>query len=91
MYDEIMIECKTLPKRVVVDLGKEFKNGLFQRYNSDNEIELVFCYTSKPAYCERFNRTIQSLIYKYCTQYQTFKFHDKLQDFIFTYNSKKNR
>ena len=86
-----MKECKTLPKKVVVDLGKEFKNSLFENYNSRNGIQLIFCYTSKPAYCERFNRTIESIIFKYCTQFQTYTFFDKLQDFIDTYNVKKNR
>ena len=90
-YREIIQECNQPPKKVVVDLGKEFKNKLFEKYNADRGIELIFCYTSKPAYCERFNRTIQSMIYRYCTEFQTFKFYDKLQDFLATYNQKKNR
>ena len=80
-YDEIITECQTLPKKVVVDLGKEFKNALFKKYNLDRGIELIFCYTSKPAYCERFNRTIETMIFKYCTQFQTYTFFDRLQDF----------
>lgn len=64
-YDEIIKnDCKTKPKCSYVDLGKEFQNNLFKKYNSDNNIDLIFCYTSKPAYVERFNQTFQQLIYK---------------------------
>lgn len=63
----------------------------FLRLCDEYGITVYYSKVSKPAHIERFNRTLQSLIYRYCTERQTFRYCDKLQHFISTYNNRKHR
>lgn len=84
-----------LPRFLILQIfhfsGGEFKNAKFQNYCKKNQIKNFYSKISKPALVERLNRSIQSIIYRYCTQNQTFKFYDKLPDLIHTYNSRTHR
>jgi hypothetical protein len=65
---------------------------MFKKFCSDNSIKLVFPNTSTHApYVERFNRTIQKLLYKYMTEYDTRTFVDRLPDIVRTYNNRNHR
>ena len=72
----------------VPDKGGEFLSKQFLKLCSDFGCKIYYSKVSKPGTIERFNRTLQSIIYRYCTEKQTFKFYDKLQLFINQYNNR---
>ena len=90
------------PKIVVMDRGTEFTNKIFVDFCKENGIEIKMPDSSvHAAYIERFNRTLQSLIYKYMTENETNRFvnvKDKegnhvpvLSKLLETYNKRKHR
>lgn len=81
-----------VPKKLQTDRGKEFENktlkALLKRYGvkhfvTNNEV--------KAAIVERFNRTLKARIWRYFTAYNTFRYIDRLQDFIESYNHSYHR
>lgn len=81
-----------LPKALFFDRGTEFINKLVQNLLKENNIKTILPNTEvKAAYVERFNLTLQRLLYMYMTQYNTFKYIDKLQHIVNTYNTRKHR
>jgi len=97
-----IIESSGKPKSLCCDRGTEFHNEKFKKYCVENGIIL---YTSDSsihgAYIERFNRTLQSLIYKFMTENETHRFIDKINSdgtltnvftqLMNTYNNRKHR
>jgi len=80
------------PAALGTDAGTEFTNqrmkDMLERY--DVEWQLAHG-TSKAAYAERANKSIQILIYKYMNENETFRYIDHLQDFADTYNNREHR
>jgi hypothetical protein len=77
---------------IVCDKGAEFNNKLFKKYCDDNDIKIILPQASThAAYIERFNRTLQTLLYKFMTEYETYRFIDKLPDIVETYNKRFHR
>jgi len=71
-FKSILREAGEPPKMVVLDRGTEFHNELFKKYCQDNNIHLFTPDTSiHGAYIERFNRTLQGIIYRYMTENET--------------------
>lgn len=101
-FKSILRSADQPPKILVIDRGTEFLNRPFEKYCRENNIELrtpdSFIHG---AYIERFNRTLQSLIYKYMTENETYRYVDKtiensdvvpvLSNLVFTYNNRKHR
>ena len=79
------------PKKVWVDKGTEFK-GSFKTLNQKKGIKT---YTTegekKSAFTERNIRSLKKLIYIYLEDKWIYSYIDKLQDFVNTINSRKNR
>ena len=83
-----------IPEKLQTDSGKEFLNAqvkyLLRNYNiqfytANNEV-------TKCSVIERFQRTLQSKLYKYFTGIgDNFQYVDVLQDFIDTYNNTFHR
>lgn len=64
----------THPQRLQTDLGKEFFNSLFRNYCRRENIQHYHVNSEvKASVVERFNRTIQRLIFKYKMQYPKMK------------------
>ena len=81
-----------LPEVIQVDGGKEFWNALVRDFLRNKRITLQLAVgTSKAAYAERANKSIQILIYKYLTDRETLRYIDELQNLILTYNSRGHR
>ena len=80
------------PKTVVFDKGTEFLNKKVLLLLKKYKIKVINPTSpSKAAYAERFNRTLQSLIYKYMTEKQTNRYIDVLQNLVETYNLRPHR
>jgi hypothetical protein len=79
------------PKSIFCDSGKEFKNTLVHTYLRHEGVQIIHAKSEKKApIVERFNKTIQGLIYRYLTKNQTETFTDKLQHLMHTYNTRKH-
>ena len=96
--DEVLLNLQSIldetgkVETIGSDRGKEFVNNKMKKFLSESGIKLINPYTSTHAhFVERVQRTLQTIIYKYITRTMNFKFYDKLQDFIQTYNNRKHR
>lgn len=91
-FKSILAEAGKLPFMIVMDRGTEFNNYLFKKFCQDNNIRFV---TPKAnihaAFIERFNRTLQTIMYKYMTEKETKKYINVLQELVKSYNTRKHR
>lgn len=91
-FKSILEEAETKPYMLVMDKGTEFSNRLFKTFCEEQKIKLVNPQASiHAAFIERFNRTLQMLIYKYMTENETNRYVDVLQKLVNTYNTRKHR
>jgi Integrase core domain/Chromo (CHRromatin Organisation MOdifier) domain len=91
-FKSILDEAQTKPYQIVMDKGTEFNNQDFKKLCEDLKIKLTNPSASThAAYIERFNRTLQLIIYKYMTENETNRFIDVLQDLVKTYNNRVHR
>lgn len=77
------------PETICHDRGAEFGTPcrlLFKQYN----IKTIFP-SKKPIFVERFNRTLQALIYKFMAQFETHRYIDNLQQLVSIYNRREHR
>ena len=91
-FQIILDEAKTSPIYFFSDLGKEFLNTTFRALCDEKKIKMRNCFTS--GHCsivERFNRSLQNLIYKYCADKETHKFIDVLPALVDSYNNREHR
>lgn len=80
------------PTVIGVDGGKEFWNEPVKRLLARERVRLQLAVgTSKAAYAERANKSLQILIYKYLTDRETLRYIDQLQKLVETYNSRGHR
>lgn len=79
-------------KYICIDRGLEFMNESVMQYFDENDIKVINVNTHvKCGIVERVNLTIENLIYRYMTQYQTLKYIDELPNLINTYNHRYHR
>ena len=77
-FRSILDEAKSKPITLLVDRGTEFSNHRFQSFCKANNILYITPDTSvHGAYIERFNRTLQTIIYKYMTENETNRYIDR--------------
>lgn len=101
-FKSILREAVDPPLTVNFDRGAEFRNKLFTDFCEQNNIQIRTPYSNiHAAFVERFNRTLQSLLYKYMTENETQRFmnvKDKdgntlpiMSGLMSTYNNRKHR
>lgn len=101
-FKSILEEALEYPKNLVFDRGTEFYNEDFLRFCRRSGIKVYSPDTSiHGAFIERFNRTLQGIIYKYMTENETRRYIDVtdglgqitplLQKFVRTYNNRIHR
>lgn len=101
-FKSILQSASDYPITMVTDRGTEFINKQFQTFCEQNNIKLYTPDSSiHAAYVERFNRSLQSLIYKYMSENETHRFIDKvdldgttinvMHNLMQTYNNRKHR
>lgn len=91
-FKDILLEAQKPPLIVVMDKGTEFNNRFFKQFCQSKGIKLINPQASiHAAFIERFNRTLQLLMYKYMTENETERYIDVLQDLVKTYNKRKHR
>ncbi len=91
-FQEIIESLEDKPKLVVCDKGNEFVNKHFMNFCKQNEMKLITPKSNvHAAYIERFNRTIQNLIYRFLTENNTNRYIDHLDKILETYNFRYHR
>lgn len=81
------------PRNWLVDKGGEFQNRQLIQFMKDNDINFYSTRNpdTKAAIAERVIRTIKGRIYRYLTHRNTWRYVDKLPDFVHAYNHAKHR
>lgn len=75
------------PEMIFCDRGTELKNRDVKNVLQQKNIEMMHPNSHiKASLVERANKSIQRLIYKYMTQNETFRYIDKLEHLVRTYN-----
>jgi len=91
-FDELQKKINIFPKKIVCDMGAEFKCRQFIHYCENNKIKLIFVTNdTKAANVERAQRTFQGILYRILEEKQSKKYIDYLQDTLHIYNRRKNR
>ncbi len=76
---EILFTKYGKPEKIRTDMGGEFNNHMFKSFLKENKVELYFALQDrKAAVIERFNLTIQSLLYKIMNERNTLSWIDCL-------------
>lgn len=80
------------PKTIIFDEGKEFNNQHLSKYLKNLSVKTENPRgTHKAAVAERFNRTLQDLVYQYLTEHKTKRYIDQLPLLLQTYNNRHHR
>ena len=80
------------PRTVYMDKGSEFNSTLFKEYCERSKIKPIFSTSStKASICERAQRSLQDIMYKYMAHNSTKRYIDKLGDIVKAFNSRVNR
>ena len=88
----IQMSNRRKPDKLQTDEGKEFLNKDGHKFLKSHVIlHFVSHSVKKAAVVERFNRTLKTKIWTYCTTKQTNNYIDKLQDFVKCYNHSVDR
>ena len=91
-FKDILQEANDKPLMVVCDKGTEFTNKTFRLFCSSENIKLILPETNThAAFVERFNRTFKNLIRKFCTEFETNRYIEYVQDIVKSYNLRKHR
>jgi hypothetical protein len=89
---KLLAEMGNKPHTMFFDRGREFVNENVRSFLRARNIKILHPNSAeKAAIVERFNRSIQSLLYKFLTERQTYRYIDKLQQILSTYNNRGHR
>jgi len=91
-FKNVLAEAVDKPLMIVCDKGTEFTNRSFREFCVNEGIKLIPPQANThAAYVERFNRTFQLLIRKFCTEKGTNRYIEYVQDLVKSYNLRKHR
>jgi len=89
---KIIFEKGRIPFKIRTDKGGEFTNGLMKTFLKDKGVVHFVTHNEvKANYAERAIKTIKGRVFKYFSEKQTYKYTDKLQDFVYSYNHTQHR
>lgn len=77
-------------KAFMSDQGTEYVNRVFRNYLTENGVEIRIP-NNKCPHVERFNRTLQNLLFRYMEENETETYIDKLQQLVSVYNNRYHR
>merc|ERR1711989_263977 len=85
-------KCGRPPDKIQTDKGSEFKCNLFRSLMQENKIEHYFSTSDrKCAVVERFNLTIQQLLYKLMSHHRTYSWTTLIPKAMNIYLNRKHR
>ena len=90
-FNKITKQSNRKPNKIWVDQGGEFYNNVFEKWLSDNDINMYSTYNEgKSAVVERFIRTLKNKLYKHMTATGKNVYYDVLDDVVNKYNNTKH-
>ena len=90
-FNKIIKQSNRKPNKIWVDQGGEFYNNIFEKWLSDNDINMYSTYNEgKSVVAERFIRTLKSKLYKHMTAIGKNVYYDVLDDIVNKYNNTKH-
>ena len=88
-FNKIIKQSNRKPNKIWVDQGGEFYNNVFEKWLSDNDINMYSTYNEgKSVVAERFIRTLKNKLYKHMTATGKNVYYDVLDDVVNKYNTK---
>ena len=90
-FNKIIKQSNRKPNKIWVDQGGEFYNNVFEKWLSDNDINMYSTYNEgKSVVAERFIRTLKNRLYKHMTATGKNVYYDVLDDVVNKYNNTKH-
>ena len=90
-FNKIIKQSNRKPNKIWVHQGGEFYNNVFEKWLSDNDINMYSTYNeSKSVVAERFIRTLKNKLYKHMTATGKNVYYDVLDDVVNKYNNTKH-
>ena len=90
-FNKITKQSNRKPNKIWVDQGGEFYNNVFEKWLSDNDINMYSTYhEGKSVVAERFIRTLKNKLYKHMTATGKNVYYDVLDDVVNKYNNTKH-
>ena len=90
-FNKIIKQSNRKPNKIWVDQGGEFYNNVFEKWLSDNDINMYSTYNEgKSIIAERFTRTLKNKLYKDMTPTGKNVYYDVLDDVVHKYNNTKH-
>ena len=90
-FNKIIKQSNRKRNKIWVDLGGEFYNNVFEKWLSDNDINMYSTYNEgKSVVAERFIRTLKNKLYKHMTATGKNVYYDVLDDVVNKYNNTKD-
>ena len=90
-FNKIIKQSNRKSNKVWVDQGGEFYNNAFEKWLSDNDINMYSTYNEgKLVVAERFIRTLKNKLYKHMTATGKNVYYDVLDDVANNYNNIKH-
>ena len=89
-FNKIIKQSNRKPNKIWVDRGGEFYNNVFEKWLSDNDINMYSTYNEgKSVVAERFIRTLKNKLYKLMTATGKNVYYDVLDEVVNKYNNTK--
>ena len=90
-FNKIIKQSSRKPNKIGVDQEGEFYNNVFEKWLSDNDINMYSTYDEdKSVVAERFIRTLKNKLYKHMTATGKNVYYDVLDDVVDKYNNTKH-
>ena len=90
-FNKIIKQSNRKPNKIWVDQGGEFYNNVFEKWLSDNDINMYSTYNAgKSVVAERFIRTLKNKLYKHMTATGKNVYYNVLDDVVNKYNNTKH-
>ena len=90
-FNKIIKQSSRKPNKIWVDQGGEFYNNVFEKWLSDNDINMHSTYNEgKSVVAEIFIRTLKNKLYKHMTATGKNVYYDVLDDVVNKYNNTKH-
>ena len=91
VFNKIIKQSNRKPNKKWVDQGGEFYNNVFEKWLSDNDINMYSMYNEgKSEVAERFIRTLKNKLNKHMTATGKNVYYDVLDDVVNKYNNAKH-
>ena len=91
VFNKLIKQSNKKPNKIWVDQGGEFYNNVFEKWLSDNDINMYSTYNEgKSVVADRFIRTLKNKLYKHMTATGKNVYYDVLDDVVNKYNNTKH-